>query len=188
MLPYPGFENEEQHIQWETTLLNEVCSTLKEIYQYAGAPKNVYVAVDGVVPMAKLRQQRMRRFKSLWWAEKEIEMGVRVRGAPRWDTNAITPGTRFMDSLTLKIGSLCTQHNWKFSSSNEPGEGEHKLMRWLRNQNFQNVCIFGLDADLIFLAMSAHTDKSELFLLRELQHLKKMETKLTEDNKRLSKK
>ena len=69
--PYPGLEDEQKHIEWEDEVLSVVCKNLKEIWDSAGNPRNVYVAVDGVVPMAKIRQQRMRRFKSVWWAEKE---------------------------------------------------------------------------------------------------------------------
>ena len=53
--PYPGAENEELHTNWESKLIGEVCGTLKEIHESAGNPKRVYIAVDGVVPMAKIR-------------------------------------------------------------------------------------------------------------------------------------
>lgn len=166
---YPGASEEEPHRAWEQKLLTEVCATLKDIHESAGKPKNVFVAVDGVVPMAKIRQQRMRRFKSVWWAEKEVEMGVRKREEPRWDTNAITPGTQFMDSLTTRVGTFCTQKNWEFSSSNENGEGEHKLMRWLREKShIQNSIIFGLDADLILLSMLySKLQSKSVWLMRE---------------------
>jgi 5'-3' exonuclease len=166
---YPGLENEENHRRWEGELLGQVCKTLKEIWESAGSPPRTFVAVDGVVPMAKIRQQRMRRFKSVWWAEKEYEMGVRKRGVPRWDTNAITPGTQFMDSLTTKVGTYCAQHKWEFSSANEKGEGEHKLIRWLReNPSLRNNTIFGLDADLILLSMLySQQKKTNVWLMRE---------------------
>jgi 5'-3' exoribonuclease 4 len=167
--PYPGSENEELHRAWEAKLLQEVCGTLKEIYESAGGPQKMYIAVDGVVPMAKIRQQRMRRFKSVWWAGKEVEMGVRRSGEARWDTNAITPGTAFMDSLTYRVGGYCKERGWEFSSANEHGEGEHKLLRWLRaNEAVQNSIIFGLDADLILLSMLySKLQSKNVWLMRE---------------------
>ncbi len=166
---YQGLDDEQKHIQWEDELLGTVCKNLKEIWDSAGNPKNVYVAVDGVVPMAKIKQQRMRRFKSVWWAEKEYEMGVRKRDVPRWDTNAITPGTAFMDRLARKVGTFCQQHKWEMSSSNEKGEGEHKLIHWLRKKNeLKSVTIFGLDADLILLSMLFAKQHNKLvWLMRE---------------------
>lgn len=167
--PYPGLADEEKHRTWENQLLTEVCAALKDIYESAGKPKTVYVAVDGVVPMAKIRQQRMRRFKSVWWAEKEVEMGVRKREDPRWDTNAITPGTHFMESLTHRIGTYCNQRGWEFSSANENGEGEHKLVRWLRERpTIKDCVIFGLDADLILLSMLySKLHSKNVWLMRE---------------------
>jgi 5'-3' exonuclease len=166
---YPGDEDEQKQKAWEQELLQKVCKALKEIHESAQKPSQVFVAVDGVVPMAKIRQQRMRRFKSIWWAEKEYEMGVRRRDVPRWDTNAITPGTAFMASLNSKIGSFCQQNGWQFSSSNEPGEGEHKLIQWLRSKpDLYDIVIFGLDADLILLSMlCAEQHSKHIWLMRE---------------------
>ena len=57
-------------------------------------------------------QQKQRRFNN----DKKL-----------WDTNAISPGTKFMDKLNLKLKEI--KYNFKIiiSDSNEPGEGEHKL-------------------------------------------------------------
>ena len=163
--PVPADEDEQ--IGWERLLCDEVCKTLVTIWNGAGKPKTVFLAVDGVVPMAKIKQQRMRRFKSVWWAGKELEMGVRAPGSIRWDTNAITPGTAFMERLGLRLKEFCKARGWTVSTSDEPGEGEHKVMAWLREQPSLEgaVIIYGLDADLILLSML--TAKGACFLMRE---------------------
>jgi len=78
-----------------------------------------------------------------------------VAGQERWDTNAITPGTAFMAALRKKLEGLCkTKKGWTISSSDEPGEGEHKVMAKVRNlvESGSNA-VYGLDADLIVLSL-----------------------------------
>ena len=167
MLPYPGGEGaptQEDIDTWEQALLAEVCSTVVEIWKTAGSPATVYLAVDGVVPMAKIRQQRVRRFKSAWLSSD----------SQSWDTNAITPGTAFMDSLTTSLTALSHKMGWKnaVSGVREGGEGEHKIMRFLRSKanRSKSVCIYGLDADLILLSMLvAEETGKQIWLLREVQ-------------------
>ena len=62
-----------------------------------------------------------------------------------------------------------------YSSCNTPSEGEHKLLQFIRDNNKENkkfsYVIYGLDADLIFLALT--TGLKDVFLLREAVHLNK---------------
>ncbi len=157
--------SEETQESWEQALLHEVCRTVKEVYTVSGRPKQVFLAVDGVVPMAKIRQQRVRRFKSAW---------LRKDGAKGWDSNAITPGTEFMDKLGVALKKLASEYrNWEVSDVHEPGEGEHKILQWLREDNLKakgDVLVYGLDADLILLTMLVSQElKLPLWLIREKQ-------------------
>ena len=54
-----------------------------------------------------------------------------------------------------------------FSNSNVPGEGEHKIFEYIRENNEESYTdlIYGLDADLIML--SFRLVKSNMYLLRE---------------------
>lgn len=159
-----SYENEE----WEKLLLAEVEKTVLEVWCAAGKPPSVYIAVDGVVPMAKIRQQRVRRFKSSWLRN----------GKKGWDTNSITPGTKFMEKLGIMLKVLASrQGKWIVSGVDEEGEGEHKIMRWLREGRGLDkggkggpVIVYGLDADLILLTMLVGEQMGlDMYLLREKQ-------------------
>jgi 5'-3' exonuclease len=82
---------------WEAAFLAEIVTYTKKVVAEVKPLKGVHIAIDGVVPMAKMRQQRLRRFKSSWLTENGLAEG-QVAGQERWDTNAITPGTAFMAS------------------------------------------------------------------------------------------
>lgn len=161
--PYPGHQQRES---WESLLVDEVLRYVMHVWREVGEPKEVFLSVDGVVPMAKIRQQRMRRFKSIWLAEQEKHLGLR-ENKESWDTNCITPGTAFMRKLNGKLTELCQKPGWSVSGSDEPGEGEHKIMRKLRSREAtkEPIVIYGLDADLILLTLL--NSKSPAYLVRE---------------------
>ena len=117
-------------------------------------PNNIYIAIDGPCPRPKMQQQRLRRFKSS--KEKKI-----------WDTNSITPGTKFMHNLEIYLLNQFKNNKIKyiFDSSNNPGEGEHKIYNYIKKNNIQSSMIYGLDADLIMLGLLSPCKKC--YLIRE---------------------
>ena len=97
-------------------------------------------------------------------------------------SNEITPGTPFFDRCTQHLEhfiqrKISTDPAWKdltviFSGPNVPGEGEHKILHFIRcqqaledyNPNLRH-CIVGQDGDLIVLGLATH--EPNLLLLRE---------------------
>lgn len=115
---------------------------------------NVIIAMDGLVPYAKIVQQRYRRMR-----KKEVD--------EPFDRNQISPGTPYMKELEAGIRSRFP--HFILSGTLEPGEGEHKLFQMMRNQKHESICIYGLDADLILLCMSQYklSAPDQFYLLRE---------------------
>jgi len=161
--------NEAERFSYEAQLIQEVCKYVEYIWKQSGSADEVFIAVDGVVPMAKMKQQRLRRFKSIVLAEYEVQQQVRLPDVKSWDKNSITPGTLFMKKLDIALIKLCNNHKgWSVSGYNEPGEGEQKVMSHIRKYKSMNntFIVYGLDADLILLCM-LHSFNNTIYLLRE---------------------
>lgn len=130
-------------------------------------PKNLLICVDGVAPVAKMVQQRKRRYLTIF--RNKIDNN----NNNIWDTNAITPGTDFMNNLNLfiknKIRYNTSSINYQYSSSDEVGEGEHKIFSILNNIIDETIIIHGLDADLIILSLMSH--KKNIYLMREVDNI-----------------
>lgn len=172
----------------EDEMLLAVFEYTNRVLNMARPRKVLMIAVDGVAPRAKMNQQRARRFRSARDAQIQNEERERllmereeygeiiddsVKNKKTWDSNAITPGTPFMDKLASALRywtsfKLATDPGWKnlqviISDATVPGEGEHKIMNFIRSQRSDpqynpntKHCIYGLDADLIFLGLATH--------------------------------
>jgi 5'-3' exonuclease len=123
------------------------------------------ICADGVAPLAKMFQQRKRRYLNI---HKNILDNVNII----WDTNAITPGTLFMDKLNTYIKRNINDDRNKnkiiYSGSDECGEGEHKIFKMIKESPIDDkIIIHGLDADLIILSLMSH--KENIYLMREVK-------------------
>lgn len=169
-----GLQPEYDGGLWEDGLIDSVVSCCKDIVNEVKPTEGVYIAIDGVVPMAKMRQQRLRRFKSVW--EQGRVAADQGKDTKKWNTNAITPGTVFMDKLCTRLQTMCDEKRWLFSGCLEPGEGEHKIMaQWRRGIYKGSIAVYGLDADLIVLSLlgQATNQLGMIWLFREVKPMNK---------------
>jgi 5'-3' exoribonuclease 1 len=151
-----------------------------EYYIHTIAPsKTVIIAFDGVAPVAKLEQQRARRYKSGYQDNITRALYKKEKDDP-WNTTAITPGTKFMSELNAMISArfsdkdaptLMKVDNIIVSGSNHVGEGEHKLFDYIRQNPAKHAdqvsVIYGLDADLIMLSINHLPVCPQIYLFRE---------------------
>lgn len=185
----------------ETAMFKKIFLYVDRLYKMVQPSKVLYLAVDGVAPRAKMNQQRSRRFRSAKEAEMlaaELIARDEFNGKKssmdldktRFDSNCITPGTDFMLKLSLAMQKwveykMQTDPFWMngaqviVSGPDVPGEGEHKVMDFIREEQEKHAkgeksdlyapgrthVLYGLDADLIMLGLVTH--ERNFMLLRE---------------------
>ena len=166
---------------FEKKIINETIDYIIKLVEVVKPKELLYISIDGVAPRAKMEQQRQRRFKSIKEKNEIYKIKSKYQNSENkhsWDKNAITPGTTFMHKLNNELKHFIMYNklfeNLKviLSSSNVPGEGEHKILGHIKETKNNYVdAIYGLDADLIMLSMVTH--KPNIYLLREALHFGK---------------
>uniref|UniRef100_A0A0K2UAM2 Uncharacterized protein n=1 Tax=Lepeophtheirus salmonis TaxID=72036 RepID=A0A0K2UAM2_LEPSM len=170
----------------EVQIFENIFAYVEVIFRMIRPRKVFFMAVDGVAPRAKMNQQRGRRFRTSREAasnvKRAIDKGEKLPSELPFDSNCITPGTRFMNELQGQLeyfvaSKISTDPLWRgvkiiLSGHNSPGEGEHKIMDFIRFEKSKEGydpntrhCLYGLDADLIMLGLCTHDP--HFSLLRE---------------------
>ena len=114
----------EEQAAYEAELLQRICESIDACIAIMRPMSSVFIAFDGVAPVAKLNQQRERRYKSWYLGEMEAQRrrdivknknnnnNIYNKGKkasfieppkPAWNTSSITPGTKFMNALHDKL-------------------------------------------------------------------------------------
>ena len=172
-------------------MFNSIFDYCDKIIRIIRPRKLIYMAIDGVAPRAKMNQQRSRRFRAALSAQQnervssKIEKEWKDKGLPtdfldkqkkekfKFDSNCITPGTDFLKQCSIAVRAyiksrlnndpLWSNLNVVFSDASVPGEGEHKILDFIRTQRTYETydpntyhCIYGADADLIMLSLIMH--------------------------------
>jgi 5'-3' exoribonuclease 2 len=167
----------------------QVCMDIDALVKLISPREKIILCVDGPAPLSKQQQQRSRRFlaaRERMQAQPSsagYDLALRPNQSSMaqgsnitFNSNCITPGTSFLRNLTKYVyhhikHNIANGH-WAglqviWSDELVPGEGEAKLLAYVRANARPNeiFCLHGLDADLIMLALGAKPDK--FYLLRE---------------------
>ena len=177
-------------------LIQAIIAQLEEYISIISPTNIIMIALDGTPPVAKLQQQRERRYKS-WYSSEMIQFdndndynndynndnakkNKDKKKIDPFNTIEITTGTPFMHSLNQALKSHFSKTSTisKFkvndiivSASDVAGEGEAKIFDFIRNDTLitpesKNV-VYGLDADLIMLAINHLPIRPDIHLFRE---------------------
>ena len=186
-----SYQNLDHITKFELKVYQSLSDYLEKIINYANPLESIYISIDGVAPRAKMEQQRLRRYRSILVNQMKNEI-YKKHNIEKFifDSNCITPGTLFMIKLSNFLKKFLKNTNYDINlyldDSSIIGEGEHKILQHIKNNNSDKVnCIYGLDADLIMLSL---VSGSKIYLLRESVHFGKvdMETLLFFDVQLLS--
>lgn len=168
-LDYTSFPDNDS---FEEELLKMVCAKIEEYITIIQPSKKLLIAFDGVAPVAKLKQQKTRRYRSKFI--DRITRTINDTSEPLWDSASITPGTPFMKKLDIYIEthfSIFTGLEVIYSGANKVGEGEHKIFDYIRNNHIYHsktsTYIYGLDSDLIMLCLNHLHISRHIYLFRE---------------------
>lgn len=182
----------KQYEEIETRIIDDILQRIHEYISIIRPTKLVYIAFDGVAPYAKMKQQRKRRYKNVYCQETPDDSNINLPPQEQiWNNCFITPGTKFMNKLSdrlyqefyqssrkykhCKLDSKCNyKSNAKVivSASDKPGEGEHKIFQYIRDNSsmFSNhrIALYGLDSDLLMLSLLHCSHCKNIYIFREL--------------------
>jgi 5'-3' exonuclease len=146
----------------DLTIIKQVIFRIHDYIFRLKPQKMLFLSFDGVAPLSKMEQQRTRRHKGLF---SPIQVSPPVES---WNTNVITAGTSFMKLLSKSVLESFNNKETELgiekiivSTSEDAGEGEHKIFQYIRKHKTpdQDIFVYGLDADLIMLSI-CHCQKN----------------------------
>ncbi len=176
--------------QLETYIWNLIENYINDMIEKV-KPEILFVAIDGVAPIGKVLQQRQRRYRYLF--DKQIKLNTTIISGTTEDiildelSNGIsqpqipissielTPGTDYMERIHENFNLYMEKLDKRgikyiYSSYHEEGEGEHKILQYIKKnlKPEEPIIIYGLDADLLFLSLGIGFNY-DLYIMREKQ-------------------
>ncbi len=189
--------NKSIRIQLEELIWKKIEDYIIDIVNRVN-PEILLIAIDGVAPMGKILQQRQRRYKYLYDSKIKLdsnhtikciklENGIELPEIPI-SSIELTPGTDYMERIHDKMEEFVKNLSLKvqtiYSSYHEEGEGEHKILQFIKNnidvKSSDIIAIYGLDADLLFLSLGVGYNHN-LYIMREVQVFNNKEVNLDEE-------
>ena len=176
----------------ETEIFSRVVDAIERLTARVRPTRLLHLSMDGVAPRAKMNQQRSRRFKKAHERQRDADVESKVRDARSrsgkpcpppgdvFDSNQISAGTAFMHRFSKYLRSAVRSRRRDadrasifarvaiiFSDTLCPGEGEHKILAFIRAQAAElSHLVVGDDADLILLGLACRRRAPRFYVLR----------------------
>lgn len=124
--------------------------------------ETLYIAIDGVPTMAKMYEQKKRRYMAVILNS----INTKVKKPFGWSKNNISPGTNFMKQLQNVLKSSDFKNRIKSTCNNiksiiitdttSPDEGEIKIINYIKNNKIsltEKIVVYSPDSDMIILLL-----------------------------------
>ncbi|XP_024543322.1 5'-3' exoribonuclease 4-like [Selaginella moellendorffii] len=160
----------------------EFVDSMHTILSIASPSKLVFLALDGRPPAAKTFHKIFKKSNGQGTVSKEEELdpsSVDDRFLPKKEKEKfamVCHGTPFMDGvvrelrgLVARMSSAHPRMKWILSTTEEDGEGEHKIFKHIKTVPFNahdTFCVVGRDADLIMHSLASPVSK-KINILRQ---------------------
>jgi len=148
-------ELKKQPLKLEQDYMEKLISLIEAIIDQV-QPETSWIGIDGVCPIAKIQQQRWRRFKS----KKESPFD--------FSSVMISPGTEFMERIHKTLLEWSKGKNVIYNDETTyltPQEAEHKILKDVKGKKGEFV-IYGLDNDLVILSVLHSSQDCRLFNMK----------------------
>lgn len=169
-------EMEEREKNEDLYVIRKICDKIQATIDQINPKSFVYIAFDGVGPMAKFDHYRATQYKS-YIKQKALNK--------TWVPSPNIPGTLFMMKLSIAVHAFFDNKNndnsnkisYKVSTTDEIGEGGYKLFKHMReNPRYyenKNTVVYGISNDLIMLSLgfTAPHSAGQLYLCAKSQEI-----------------
>jgi 5'-3' exonuclease len=163
------FKNHFTTSNIEEMLISIICKYIHNLIKtfFKSKLNLLYIAIDGVPSKSKLIEQIQRKYIGALMTGYKDQLYENYKDDIEKDKNRflfeetkisfnrskITPGTEFMNNLYLSLKKeQFNATNIYISGVTEVGEGEKKIVDHIKNNKYNNVCIYSPDADMMLLA------------------------------------
>ena len=133
-------------LDFEKELIEEVGNYIINLTTYLEPNKlKIYICVDGVPSMAKINEQKKRRYMG------DLISHLQSNKPFTWSKNNISPGTDFMKDLMTFLSS---KNYFYISGPDEAGEGEFKILQIIDTLPIDDsIVVYSPDSDMIILLL-----------------------------------